>query len=86
MTTVSDESRTSWLEAQTETFPKRPARSAATAALRGDNRMAQRRPPSELSPVTIAAVMAPVPMNPRVIGMLPIVPEGSRRAGTGSEV
>ena len=78
-TTVSDPSSTSWLEAHTETFSKRLARTAATPALRGDKRMVRRAPPSELRPVTMAVAMAPVPTNPRVIEIFFIVPERSGR-------
>ena len=78
-TTVSDPSSTSWLEAHTETFSNRLASPAATPALRGDKRMVRRAPPSELRPLTMAAAMAPVPMNPRIIEIYFIVPDGSGR-------
>src|SRR5580700_1068643 len=70
-----DPSSTSWLEAHTETLSNRQARPRATAALRGDKRMVRRAPPSELRPVSMAAAMAPVPTNPRVIDVFFIVPE-----------
>src|ERR1039458_8791014 len=81
-TTVSDPSSTSWLEAHTETLSNRLASPAATPALRGDKRMVRRAPPSELRPLTMAAAMAPVPMNPRIIEIYFIVPEGSSRRRT----
>jgi hypothetical protein len=78
-TTVSDPSSTSWLEAHTETLSNRLASPAATPALRGDKRMVRRAPPSEFRPLTMAAAMAPVPMNPRIIEIYSIVPDGSGR-------
>lgn len=78
-TTISLSSRTSWLDAAMETPEKRLARYAAIPGLRGDNRMECRAATSELSPVTMADVIAPVPTNPSFIDS-PILSQTAKRA------
>jgi hypothetical protein len=76
MTTVSDVSSTSWLEAHTETVSNLRARPAAMAPFRGDNWMVWCGPHPELRPVTMALAIAPVPTNPRVIDYALHCPRG----------
>src|SRR5437867_1456862 len=71
MITVSQWSTTSWLDDVSDTLGKRLRRSVAIAKLRGDNRIDSSSRSDELSPVTIADAISPVPMKPSLIGSRP---------------
>jgi len=62
--TISLWSSTCWLEAATVACGQVAASRAATSALRGDSQMRLDAPGAPHRPVTIEAVMVPVPTNP----------------------
>ena len=71
MTTVSLESRTSWFDDAIDTAGQRLERSVAIARLRGDSWIESTWVSDDLSPVTMADVISPVPTNPNLINFAP---------------